>query len=270
MRLFALKDENDPDASVLAVLSCYGASREYYLDMPEGADPWSVPLVLSSFASRGQWRIGRDWSRRWVESRLVPQSRQNLGEVLKANGLERYDSLKLLELTGGRNSQDGCYLEPIAAADAPAWFREREAGRIADAVALEGGRILVAFRTGETALVDVGEIAVGRQGLARVLSSPETFARMQVPLGGREVSWGTVASIADEDLRSYGRLLGLSWADLVKTASTLLVDTSEAAAMLACTRQNVHALARRGVLRAVKVSGKTTLYLRPEVRSRLE
>ena len=56
MRLFALKDDNDPQRTVLAVLSCFGPEREYYFDMPEGTDPWTVPLILSSFASRKAWR----------------------------------------------------------------------------------------------------------------------------------------------------------------------------------------------------------------------
>ena len=270
MRLFALKDRNDPDASVLAVLSCYGPEPDYYIDMPCGTDPWTVPLVLSSFAARGQWVVGREWSRRWVESRLVPRSRQNLGEVFKENGLQSYDTLRLLELTCGMNSQDDCYLDSLAVQRAPAWFKEREAGRIVDAVSLPQNRVLVAFRAGDVLLCDIGQLADANPGLARALSSEDAFARMEVTPGGREVRWGTAVALGDFELRTCGKPVGLTWEDLAGIAPALLVDAAEAADMLGCSRQNVNALVKRGALPAAKKGGKSTLLLRADVRSRLE
>ena len=276
MKLFALKDANDPDAAVLAVLACYekrGAARfeescEYFIDLPPDADPWNVPLVLSSFASRRKWAIDGEWSRRWVESRLVPESRQNLGEVFKANGLERYDTLRLLEMTGGRNSQDDCYLEPVARGDEPVWLLEREAGRIREAVALPGARLLVAFRDGSVACCDIVQLAEGRPGLARPLSDRSAFERVDVIPGGRGVRWGSRIALDCEELHLCAQPVGLSWDDLAKAAPALLVDAPEAADMMGCTRQNVNALVKRGALPVAKAGGKSTLFLRADVRDR--
>ncbi|MBQ9004375.1 MAG: helix-turn-helix domain-containing protein [Eggerthellaceae bacterium] len=268
MRLFALKDSADAQGSTLAVVSCYGAGREYHIDMPKGTDPWTVPLILSSFASRGAWTVDPAWSRRWAESRVAPRSRQNLGEVLKVNGLDRYDSLKLLELTGGRNSQDSCYLEPLAPADAPEWFRERERGRIVEAVPLERFRLLVAFREGDACLCDVRAIGTGDARIARALVSRDAFWRVQVALGGRGVRWGENAWIADSTLREAGVPVPLSWEDLAAAAPGMLVDATEAARMLGCTRQNVNALVKSGALRPAKTTGKATLFLRADIAAR--
>ena len=268
MRLFALKDDNDPQRTVLAVLSCFGPEREYYFDMPEGTDPWTVPFILSSFASRKAWSIGPEWSGRWVESRLVPKSRQNLGEVLKVNGLDEYDSLRLLEMTEGRCSQDDCYLEPLRPVDAPAWFAVREAQRVVEAAALDDFRLLVAFRTGEVRILDDNDIAVACEGAARVLADADAFARAEVEPGGRGVRWGTCIRISDEALRSAGHRLPLSWGDLAQLAPALLVDAAEAAQMMGCTRQNINALMKHGVLNAAKTSGKATLFLRADIRAR--
>ena len=179
MRLFALKDATDRDQSVLAVLCHYEATGEYFIDMPPDADPWAVPLVLSSFAARGQWAIGASWSKRWVESRLVPQSRQNLGEVLRENGLDSYDTLRLLEMTDGRNSQDDCYLVPLRLPDCPDWYHERESARVVEAVALQGRRLLVAFRTGEVRLYEGEELAALCDGFPRLAQSPTVFGRVE-------------------------------------------------------------------------------------------
>ena len=269
MRLFALKDSADPERSVLAVLCYYEGYDEYYIDMPQNTDPWTVPFVLSSFAGRGCWSVNSEWSRRWVESRLVPRSRQNLGEVLRVNGLDDYDTLRLLELTGGRNSQDDCYLEPLRLADAPGWFQERERRRVVEAVALEGRRLLVAFRTGDVRLYAAGEIRALAGGSAAVIADEEAFGRAEVAPGGRGVRWGHAVAFDDGALASAGTLLPITWADLKRIAPALLVDASEAADTLGCTRQNLHALAKRGSMPIAKSSGKATLFLRADIRSRL-
>jgi hypothetical protein len=273
MKLFALKDSFDPDASVLAILCCYERERVYYIDMPSGTDPWTVPFILSSFAAREEWTVGADWSQKWVESRIVPQSRQNLGEVLRENGLDCYDTLRLLELTEGKNSQDSCYLEPIELADSPAWFREREANRVLEAIPLEGNRLFVAFRTGEVRLCDMAAFAELRStadsGLARVASDPALFERCEVAPGGRGVRWGAAIGIDDRRLLAAGEPTGLAWGDLVRILSALLLTTNEASQMLGCTRQNLNALVKRGGLSPVKASEKATLFLRPDICARI-
>ncbi len=268
MKLFALKDKADREGATLAVLTCYEAERVYYLDMPEGTDPWTVPFVLSSFAARGQWTIGPEWAGKWVESRLVPQSRQNLGEVLKVNGLDSYDTLRLLEMTEGRNSQDDCYLERLRFDDAPAWFRERELTRVVEAVALDGFRLLVAFRTGEVRLYDAGELVSIDCALERVVSDQLAFSKAEPALGGRGVRWGTSISVGDEQLVGVGQLIPLTWEDFACIAPALLLDASETAQELGCTRQNVNALVKRGSLRPVKSSDKATLFLHADVLAR--
>ena len=272
MKLFALKDAADRDGEILAVLSCYsaygGREREYYIDLPQGADPWNVPLILSSFAKRGRWTVGPEWSRRWVESRVVPPSRQNIGEVLRENALDSYDELALLEATEGRNSQDSCFLEPLLPAALPAWFAEREGCRVIEAVALPGRRLLVAFKTGEVRVYCDDDLISAEEGVKRVFTRSETFACVQVACGGRGVQWGSAVRVPDEALRRTGALVPLSWSDLSCIVAETVVDAAETAEMLGCTRQNVHALMRRGSLPAVKAGGKSTLFLRADVRAR--
>lgn len=268
MKLFAMKDGSDVDQEILAVLCCYEETRTFYIDIPESADPWAEPLILSSFAKRNQWTIGPEWSARWVESRIVPQSRQNLGEVLKANGLAYYDELRLLELSEGRNSQDDCYLDPIKLDDAPAWFREREEGRVKEAIPLDGWRLFVAVRSGGTYLCDVKALIGGNLAVKRVLQDEDVFGRIEVSPGGRGVSWGTSVEISDVQLRTAGQRLPLTWDDVTRIAPALLVNAHEAADMLECSRQNLNALTKRGSLTPAKASEKSTLFFRADVSQR--
>ena len=268
MRLFALKDSADRNAETLAVLACYTAERTYYIDMPQGTDPWTVPFILSSFAARGQWTVGPKWAGRWVESRIVPQSRQNLGEILRENGLDRYDTLRFLEMTGGRNSQDDCYLEPLPVAEAPAWFLERESARVVEVVALEDFRLAVAFRTGEVRLCSIDELEGTCAELTRVSTNEALFARVALQPGGRGICWGSNIAISDELLAKTGIPIPLTWDDLARIAPALLVDAAETAQALDCTRQNINALVKRKSLVPVKSSDKSTLFLRADVLAR--
>ncbi len=72
--------------------------------------PWAgendVPMLLVPFVRAGKPVLDEKWSRKWVEERIVPPSRQNIGQVLKANGLDEYDDFKLLMVSMGRCSQD--------------------------------------------------------------------------------------------------------------------------------------------------------------------
>lgn len=50
--------------------------------------------------------MNSDWSMRWVQSRIIPSSRQNIGEILRVNGMRSYDEHKLLLKNEGWSCQD--------------------------------------------------------------------------------------------------------------------------------------------------------------------
>ena len=48
MKVFAIKDDNMGDA-VLGYLIYYKNAKAFYIELPDDADPWTTPLLLSSF-----------------------------------------------------------------------------------------------------------------------------------------------------------------------------------------------------------------------------
>ena len=104
MRIFAIKDESLPRDIILGYLIYYELSKSFYIELPEDADPWETPLLLSSFVRQGRHSVSSYWSRLWVQQRIIPQDRQNIGQVLKENGLKEYDEFQLLMLTGTHTS----------------------------------------------------------------------------------------------------------------------------------------------------------------------
>ena len=125
MRIFAIKDDTMPQDAVLGYLIYHEPSKSFYIELPDGADSWDMPLILSSFADRGEYSIDSAWSRRFVQQRIVPQDRQNIGQILRDNGLGEYDEFSLLMLTMGRCEQDDCYLEEIREEQLPDFLSAR-------------------------------------------------------------------------------------------------------------------------------------------------
>ena len=113
MKIFAIRDETDNTQKDLAYLLYQEDDKRFYIELPENADPWETPLLLASFAQKGEYTINSYWSKVWVQQRIVPPDRQNIAQILRDNGLKTYDEFSLLMLCSGRCGQDDYYLVPI-------------------------------------------------------------------------------------------------------------------------------------------------------------
>ena len=113
MKIFAIRDESAQEQKDLAYLLYYEQEKQFYIELPENADAWETPLLLDSFVKRGETTVNSYWSKIWVQQRIVPIDRQNIGEILRDNHLKEYDEYELLMLAMGRCAQDDYYLVPI-------------------------------------------------------------------------------------------------------------------------------------------------------------
>ncbi|MBQ9528137.1 MAG: DUF2442 domain-containing protein [Fretibacterium sp.] len=266
MKLFAVRDETATKAKDLAYLLYYERSKRFYMELPDNADPWETPLILDSFVRRGERSINAYWSRLWVQQRIIPPDRQNLGEILKSSGLDSYDEYALLTLAEGRCAQDDYYLVPISGL--PGNLTRRYRYKVEGAVPLAGCRLLVFFRDGSVKKVDIAPMVGDDRRFAPVLADELIFQSLSVQAGGYGVAWGEDVEIADHDLFRHGRKVSLDADDFRRFISTQVVSSTEAAEILECSRQNIDDLAQRDKLRPVKVTGTSKLFLKGEVLQR--
>lgn len=125
MRRFEIVDGARRKAKACALLTYNPATREFAIEIYESALPDDLPMTLAAHAERGVRRLDPTWSRRWVQERIVPTGRQNLGEVLRAHSLMEYDELTLLVSCEGRCCQDDFYIRELSEAAAPAAAPEK-------------------------------------------------------------------------------------------------------------------------------------------------
>jgi len=113
MRCFELIDGERRGAVPCAIIECDQGHGTFTATLADWAGPNDVPVQFSPTAERGEKNVPDRWVKLWVEERIAPPSRQNIGEVLRAHGLDHYDALELLLANDGRSTQDGFYLREV-------------------------------------------------------------------------------------------------------------------------------------------------------------
>lgn len=113
MRRFEIVNGARRNAKPCAVLSWDKRSDSLEIAISPDASQNEVPMMFAPFMKKGQRSIDGEWARRWVQERVVPVERQNLGQVLKANGLSFYDPMQLLINGEGRCAQDDFFIREV-------------------------------------------------------------------------------------------------------------------------------------------------------------
>ena len=268
MRIFAIRDESLSPDTTLGYLIYYERPKAFYIELPENADPWETPLLLSSFVKRGEHSVGSYWSRLWVQQRIVPPDRQNIAQVLRDNGLKEYDEYGLLVLSMGRCAQDDYYLVPISENDLPAEFLRRAGKRVEEVIPLYERKLLVAFRDGTVRKCDMTAYFTSHRSFEILLNHPEYMTQVKVQVGGHGIMWDENLTIPAHALYRMGKKVPLTLEELRQIMAAQVIDASEAAEILNCSRQYVSELVKLGKLHPIKASEKSTLFLRSEVQKR--
>ena len=269
MKVFAIRNEEDYSRKDLAYLIYYEYDKRFYIELPEDADEWEIPLLLSSFVKRGEKTVAAYWSKTWERQRIVPPDRQNLGQILKENNLSEYDEFSLLALAEGRCAQDSCYLAAVDEDTVEKKFKDRWERKVMDALPLQENGLLVFFRNGRVKKCDVPAIVKDSRFFSPVLASPAVFRKLSIQTGGYGVCWSERAEISDKTLYETGEDIPLSPDDFIGFVSDRIVSTAEAAELMGCSRQNINELAKHGKLHPVRTELKTTFFMKSEILRRL-
>lgn len=57
MKIYAVRDESAEAQKDLAYLIYYEIEKQFYIELPESADPWETPLLLDSFVKRNKMTV---------------------------------------------------------------------------------------------------------------------------------------------------------------------------------------------------------------------
>lgn len=246
MKIFAIRNEEDENRKDLGYLIYYEKPRRFYIELPDDADPWETPLILSSCLKRGEKTIGAYWSKVWVQQRIIPSDRQNLGRILKDNGLDSYDEFKLLTMTDGRCSQDYYYITAVSEKNLPDFIKKRSKKKIKNVFPLEKNTLLISFQDDSVKKYSLQDLVGTDRRFAPVLNNGDIFRSVKVETGGYGICWGENLCISREKLYTVGKKIPLTWSEIQSFVSNSTLDSAQAAAELECSKQNIDDLVKRG------------------------
>ena len=265
MKIYAIRDEAIDLERDLAWLFYDPFSTRFYIELPEKTDPWQLPPPLDVYAAQGVFTLSSGTSLRWVEERIVPADRQNLGMILKENKLRYYEPFRLWLLADGRCAQDDCFLVSVSTEELPKQIQKRLQEKVLDVTPLSKNRVLVLFRDDVVRMVDIAAYSKKETVLRTVCADKTEFERVRVSPLGNGIEWDERRQIMTQDLRTAGEVLPLTAEDLLSFTKNRTLDTKDATELLRCSRQYVNKLIAEDRLHPIRGGKSGTLFLRREV-----
>ena len=243
MKISVIKDEYN---NSLGHLIYYEYDSSFIVELPEDADEWKTPLLLSSYVKRKKFTVYPDDALMWVKERIVPSSRQNIASILKDSNLKEYDEYKLLMMNDGRCSHDNYYL--ASCNSIPSFILERQKLLIKDFLILENRDILLFFNNNESKIYKI-----------------PAYESISVSAGGYGLLIDENRFIDNRHIYNNSTVSYIKYADFISFVRNNVMDATEAAGLSKCTRQNIKDLKDKGKLNTVKESSKYSLFLKSDV-----
>ena len=269
MVVFEIRDDGIVKDRLLGYLFYYERSKRFFAELLDEYDEWAAPFIFSGFVAKGQYSIGSEWSKKFVEQRIVPPDRQNLGAILKDNGLKEYDEYRLLLLSNGRCAQDEIHLRKISEEAIESGIRLRLSRKVKECFPLAERRLLVFFRDGKSVISDVNKKLTEDRLFLNIYRDDDAFKNVRVAPGGNGIEWGEERNIPAEFLYDTGKRADIQYEDMVGFIDKRLVDTTDACRLLGCSRQYIDQLMREGKLTPVRATSNNKLFMKSDIESEL-
>lgn len=265
MKILLIRNRFKKDITLGYVLY-FEKTKTFNIEIEKNATFEDLPIVLDLFASRGVYSLNSYYSKLWIEDRVVPIDRQNIGDILKEAGLDEYDLFKLLVLNQGRCTNDD--YELIKVNSLPDSITSRFIHKVLDVLALDNNELLCFFLNGECKKVDVNKLKESDHRFGLILKDANEFKKVHILPGGYGVSFDNDVFIEDDVLYKNGKTIDIKYDDFISFVKNNIVDTYEATQILECTRQNIDDLIKRGKISPIKSGKKNNLFIKEDIKNR--
>lgn len=265
MKILLLRNRHEIDYTLGYVLY-FEKTKTFNIELLKDINPVKLPIVLDLFFYRNTFSINSYFSKLWIQDRVVPIDRQNIGSILKEAKLKEYDIYKLLMLDNGRCTNDE--FELIEVKQLPKEIQDRFQYKINDVIPLKNNTVMCFFENGKCKKIDIGSLKKNDRLYSRLLNHPDEFNKVSTLPGGYGIDFGNDLNIDNLTLFKNGKTIDLEYDDLINFINFNTVDTASACKILDCSRQNIDDLIKRQKLSPIKESEKHKLFLLKDINSR--
>lgn len=249
----------------VAYLVYYDMAGIFYIEICSDADISDTPMLFALFMKKGVYSIDSEWSKKWVQSRIIPSDRQNLGMILKAEKMKYYDEYTFLIKSKGKCSHDDFCVEEIPIKNINnTILPERWKENINDII-VNKEEMLVFFNDETMKKYNINDFIDDKSQLNYAIEHSNDFMIMP---GGYELNCNDIVFVSKQQLKSCGEQTNLSLAYFKLFAKNNLINTSAACEMLNCSRQNIDDLVKRDKLEPVHQSEKNKMFLKADINKK--
>ena len=265
MKIFAIIDP--VIEKEIAYFFYYERENTYYIEINDDISEWDAPFIIDSYIRRKDFVMTHEDSLRFISQRIVPCDRQNIGAVLKDNGLEEYDEAKLFILADGRCAQDDCCIRQIRYAQLPDKIKARREKRIAAAIQVDERSFLISLADGSAAVLELGQEVSDvfeSNVLRRLMAYRSKFSEIKVLCCGAELGIEYGPALTYEQAAELSVKLPFDMEVLRTFVLQNLMTTNDLTDSMGCSRQNINDLVMRGKLNPVDINARVQLFDRRE------
>ena len=260
MRIYKMIDEElQLD---LGYIEYFEKENSYIIELFDYLDEWTAPLLFAKNVIEKNFTILREQALAFIKERTIPNTRQNISDILSNSKLKEYNEMKLLDITKGRCSQDNIYF--VEEATIPQMIESRLGKTLIDCVMLDNFIVLCFFADETIRKIDFSEYA-DNSDIKKIISNRDLFESGKVSTGGYILTFNESIDIPASFLYDKGVLIPLKPSDFGRFIEGNVLDTSDACDILECSRQNLSYLIAKGALQPFKVNVKGNLYLKGNV-----
>lgn len=267
MRIFAINDQVLD--KTLGFFIWFEKINEYHIELCRDIDEWDLPFILDHFARKKQWTIDQYYTHLFLSQRVIPSDRQNIGMILKENGLEEYDEVELFILADGRCAQDECYIKRVAYNELPEDIQNRLEKRIVTMTPIRDSMYLVSYVDGKIGTVLLNNMIPEKMEINQYRRLMGYFQRFNIKKSGSSITLGEYPGITYDKIYDQTDFWDISSQEILTFLTEHLMSTQDVIDTLDCSRQNVNDLVKRGKIQPLDINAKVQLFSKAEFQKLL-
>ena len=108
MERFSVKNKKKNE---IAIINYNTKTNQWSLKISKNIDLSTCPVFLYSMVKNNKYKVDNEGTLRFIRSRIIPSSRQNIYSFLKKYNISHYNEYDLLKLSKGKCCLDDCYID---------------------------------------------------------------------------------------------------------------------------------------------------------------
>lgn len=125
----------------------------YYIELNENAVDY--PVFFHLFIEKNKYVINNYFSEKFLNERIIPYERQNIGSILRENHMYNYNPIEFYIRAHGKSSMDDLFIRKIKLEEILDNVKERRKHLIKDFIVLKNNKMIIFFINGESKIIDI-------------------------------------------------------------------------------------------------------------------